>query len=103
MSIQYTWKINQLERDPTTGAVKTAQWECRGVDEETGNSVYTGSSFYLPPADPDDPDFVPFDELTEQDVLEWIWQGPTKEQYETSVAEQIELLNNPPVVAGLPW
>jgi hypothetical protein len=83
--------------------VKTAQWECRGVDEETGNSVDMHGEYHSPPADPDDPDFVPFDELTEQDVLEWVWQGPTKEQYETSVAEQIELKNNPPVVAGLPW
>lgn len=103
MAIQYTWKINQLERDPTTGAVKIAHWVCSGVDEETENSVHVHGNYSLPPADPDDPDFVPFDELTEQDVLEWVWQGLTKEQCETSVAQQIELKNNPPVVAGLPW
>ncbi len=103
MAIQYTWKIDQLERNPLTGVVITVQWECHGVDDETQNSVYISSSLRLPPNDPDNPDFIPFDELSEQAVLEWVWQGPTKEQYETSVAEQIELKNNPPIVTGVPW
>jgi hypothetical protein len=65
-------------------------------------------NYYAPPADPDSPDFIPFDELTEQDVLEWIWQGPTKQgptkkEYEASVAEQVEIKNNPPIITGLPW
>lgn len=103
MSIQYTWKVNQLERDPATGAVKTAHWDCLGVDEDTGNSVHMYGSNSLPPADPNNPDFIEFDALTEEQVLGWIWQGPTKEERESSIAQQIDMKNNPPVVPGLPW
>jgi hypothetical protein len=103
MTIQYTWKINQLERNPSTGVVKTVYWDCLGVDEETENFVHMHCSYYPSSIDPDDPNFIPFNELSEQTILEWVWQGPTKEQYETSVAEQIELKNNPPIVTGVPW
>ena len=103
MAIQYTWKIDQLERDPATGVVKTAHWNCRGVDEDTENSVHMYGSCHLPLADPENSDFIPFDELSEEDVLAWVWQAPTKEEREASIAEQIELKNNPPIVVGVPW
>lgn len=103
MTIQYTWKINQLERDPTTGVVKTVHWDCHGVDDQTQNFSHMYSTFRPAPIDPSDPNFIPFENLNEQEVLDWVWQGATKEQCETSVAEQIELKNNPPIIIGVPW
>ena len=99
-----TWKIEALDVKPTEGnltdVVITAHWRCNGEQDGQATSVYSTCSF----SQPGDP-FVPYQNLTEQQVLDWCWDsGLSKEGVELSVAQQLEVLIAPPVVSmPLPW
>lgn len=101
--MEYIWKIAQLERTAETGAVVTAHWRVTAQDGDYTASAYGSETFTSP--DPESENFVPFEDLTEADVLGWVWnkEGFGKEQIEANLAAQIETEKNPPVVPGLPW
>jgi len=98
--IQYTYNIAQLERDAATGGVKIAHWTLTAQKEELAASVY-GTVSFTP--DPEDESFVPFDELTKEQVIDWVKSQLDTEALEAGLASQIELLENPPVLTGTPW
>ena len=109
MAITYNWTISALDCIPQvdgkTDYVVTAHWSCNGDDEEghTG-SVYSTQSFTV---DPNKPDYVPFDQLTEELVVGWVQDAMGEDGVvatEASVATQIENQINPPIVTPpLPW
>lgn len=97
-----TWTISQLDRSLPDGTVLTAHWRCSGTDGAFSGSVY--SSQTLPAKDPSDPTFIPYDDLTEAEVLNWIWgAGVSKETTEAAVQAQIDAQANPTSATGVPW
>ena len=54
-------------------------------------------------SDPTAEGFVPFDQLTEANVLEWVQGAVDVEAIESQLAAQIEQQKEPPIVTGLPW
>lgn len=109
MSTVFTWTITQMQcrtqEDGYTDVVITASWNCNGVATVGGvaySSNYSGfSSFSLDPSAP----FTPFDQLTQDQVLGWVWQDPNlKPVVETNVQVQLDRQINPPIVTPpLPW
>lgn len=99
------WKIETLWVQKIDGnlqdVVVTAAWRCSATDGQYSGSVYATVSFQAPAAS----DFTPFDQLTQEQVLNWVWtNGADKNAAEAAVAQQIENQKNPPVVAlPLPW
>jgi hypothetical protein len=49
------------------------------------------------------PDFKPYDEVTEAEVLGWVWGSVDKDETEANLAAQIDAQKNPTSEAGLPW
>ena len=97
--ISYTWKINQLDKQTSDGFVITAHYTVVAVDEAFSASSY-GTTSWTQKSE----DFVPYDQLTEELVLGWVYEFVNKEVVETSLASQIEALKNPPITSGiLPW
>jgi hypothetical protein len=96
----YNWTIAQLERSVGDGAVLTAHWRVTAQDGDHTASAY-GSAGFTP--DPSDSDFIPFERLTEADVLKWVWGSVNRLETEANLAKQIEDQKTPRVVAGLPW
>ena len=94
-------KIIQLDRTADIGGVITAHWTAyKTVDEYTA-SGYGADSFQ---PDPDAPNFVPFDQLTEADVVGWLAaKDGWAEALEARLDADIERQKNPPVLHGLPW
>lgn len=93
-----TWTISQLDRKSANGFVTTAHWQCTGEDNGFSGSVYATCSW----ADGDIE--VPYDQLTEATVLQWIWSsGVDKQATEAAVAAQIDAQKNPVIVSGTPW
>jgi len=93
-----TWTITQTDYLTSDGFITTAHWQCVAVDGDYTASVYSTCSFA--PATPS----IPYDSVTEQEVLNWCWgNGVDKTAVEASLAAQIELLKNPVVAAGVPW
>lgn len=98
------WTISQLERTLPDGVVYIAHWRLTKEQDGKVGTAYGTVSF--PAKDPSDPEFVPYDQLTEAVVVEWVKAALGTEQVtalETSVQEQINTQLNPTTCAGLPW
>ena len=111
MSATITWRVGTMECYPTyeqnTDVVFTVHWDCVGSETVNnityGGRVYgaTGVTFHS------GSDFTPYNQLTQDQVLGWIWESmgtDQKNNYETSVQTQINNQITPPVVIlPLPW
>lgn len=95
-----TWVIHQLDRNASDESVINAHWRAFVELDGFYSTVY-GSKGFKP--NTNDPNFIPFSELTEEKVLEWIWRTVNKEEIETSLLLDIELKKNPNKLTGLPW
>jgi hypothetical protein len=92
-----TWKISTLDREVSNGFVTTAHWTATAVDGEHSASAYATVSWAEgTPA-------IPYANLTEAEVLSWVWESIDKAATEASLAAQIELLKNPVKATGTPW
>jgi len=114
MAVTYTWQVTQmwvLDTDPATPEfVVQAAYFCAG-EETSGGVVYTSeiqnTAFFE--MKPDEPDFIPYADLTNEIVIGWIQAqlGPSGvENYEYCIADQIAAKINPPVTPHtepLPW
>ena len=96
-----TWSIAQLDRNAANGGVTVAHWNVTAVDGDYSASAY-GTVGFTPDASA--ADFKPYDQLTQADVLAWVWaSGVDKAAAEASLAQQIEAKKNPVTLNGLPW
>lgn len=104
MTTTFTWTISQLDCYPQVGdetdVVVTAHWTCAGTDGTYNSSVYSTCSF-----PPPEGQFVPYDQLTQEMVLDWCWaNGVDKDATEAAVQTQLDNQINPPIVSlPLPW
>ena len=102
------WTIAQLERNTTDNGVIVAHWRVTAeetVGTEDDAVTYTASSYgtcgFNP--DPASPDFVSYEELTEADVLAWVYESVDKNATEAALTANIEEQKNPVTETGLPW
>jgi len=98
------WIIERLLVKPIEGSnpdvVITADWRCNGSQDQYSGTCY-GSCSFQPPSG----EFTPYEDLTEQQVLDWCYEnGVDKTAIEANVTQQIENQIDPPVVTlPLPW
>jgi len=83
-----------------TDVVFTVHWTCAGVDGTYNASIYSTCSVPTPKGT-----FTPYAQLTQNQVLGWIWaNGVDQTATEAAVEQQIQNQINPPVVTpALPW
>ena len=62
--------VSQLERHLPGGVLCTAHWNASKTDGDYTASAY--GSLGLPAKDPSDPTFVPYDQITEAQVIKWV-------------------------------
>ena len=101
-----TWKIANLERTLPDGIVTTAHWTAS--DSETvGETTYTGSSYgSVGITLNEENEIIPFEDLTEAEVIAWVKETLGAEQVEATenaIATQIELAKSPTSATGTPW
>jgi len=105
MSAIITWTVTAMdcypEVDGEQDVVFTVHWTCSGVQDTYSASVYSTQSVTVDSG----ATFTPYDQLTEAQVLGWIWEaGVDKVATEATVQQQIDNQINPPVVTPpLPW
>jgi hypothetical protein len=100
MTTTYNWTIANLEHNVADGGVIVAHWRVSAEDGEYTASAY-GTAGFTP--DPDAAGFVPYADLTEADVLAWVWASVDKDEMEANLAKQIEDQKAPATQSGLPW
>lgn len=105
---QVTWNIAQLERhlpdgnSCPDGAVYTAHWTASLEESGESASAYGSVGF----GDPDPANFVPFSQLTKEEVLNWVFEALGVDQVvgiQESLYNQIQDKINPTSATGLPW
>ena len=95
------WVISTLERELSNGGVIVAHWRATDVDGDYSASSYGTCGFTY---DASSPDFTPYDDLTESQVLGWCWEnGVDQDAIEASLAAKIEADKNPTQANGVPW
>jgi len=96
-----TWTITSMESQPTTGIVVSANWLCAG-EQDGFTASLSGTSVFPSPGE----NYVPYSQLTQDEVLNWVWTdgGVDKVNTEASVNNALQAQINPPVVQQpLPW
>lgn len=104
-----TWQVQQMacypQADGFSDVVFRVDWVCiAAVSSEPNaqNTYVTGASYLSQPSG----SFTPYDQLTQEQVLGWVWGQEyfDKAGFEASAAAQLENIVNPPVVTPpLPW
>ena len=98
-----TWTISTMEGNLSDGGVIVAHWQCTEVDGDYSARSYSTQSFTY---DASSPDFIPYDQLTEQVVLQWVWDEMGVDEVvriQESLHSNIEEQKNPTVEDGVPW
>ena len=97
----FNWTVPTLERQTADGFVFTAHWRCDASDGDFSASSYGTAGFSQ---DPEADDFTPYEDLTEAQVLEWVWaDGVDKDATEAALQANIDAQKNPTTAAGVPW
>lgn len=108
MAVDYTWVVEHMNcyssSEGQQNVVFNVAWRLIGVDGEF--SVNYHETTAIEPYKSEDP-FTPYEQLTEDQVIGWVKDKlgvDTVLEYETSIANRIAILANPPVVIPpLPW
>ena len=95
-----TWTIATLERNTADGGVVVAHWRVTEQDGDYTASAY-GTCGFTPDASAEG--FVPFEQLTEADVLAWVYASVDKDATEAALVADIEQQKAPVTATGLPW
>ena len=109
MSITYTWKVTGIkvkDEGSNTNAVVQTYWTKTGTDDNGNEGTFHGATPFTSTTMPEGDVFVPFEQLTEDMVLDWIKDvvvGQYEEHVNEQIAKQIDSKVNPVTDAPMPW
>lgn len=92
-------KIIQMERTLPDGVVTLAHWTASETSED-GFHGYTYGSVSL---DPPGEDVIPYEDLTEDQVRDWVTSKMDLVGIQAILDNQIESQRNPVSASGVPW
>ena len=101
---EYKWSVKKLTCVPETNGlnnvVSVVEYECEGTDG-TNTAVFAGS---LGLTLSKESKFIPFENLSESDVLDWVWKEVSKEGGEEIVARELAATTSTTIATPqLPW
>jgi hypothetical protein len=92
------WNVVNMDRKTDDGFVITVHYTVTAVDGDFTASTY-GTVGYTE----EEGSFTPYEDLTKEQVIEWVKNSLGEETVETNLTAQIEALKNPTQESGLPW
>lgn len=98
------WSISTLDHSLPECCVQTAHWRVSDTQDGFTGSVY--GTISLPHKEPSDPTFIPYEDLTESIVIQWVKDEMGADQvaaHEANVQAQIDKQKNPTTASGVPW
>ena len=107
--MDYSWSIETLKRDLTGNVVINVRWDCTATYNSA--SVHGDGGVDIPYLDPTASGFIPYADLTQTEVWEWLNSDAvsgsfTTASIQTSLSSSVNLKLNPPApttAEGLPW
>jgi hypothetical protein len=109
--ISYTWRVGAMECYPDFSGyidyVFTVHWDCLSYYSGVSGGPYNGRVYSCTLVPLNTGEFIPYQNLTENQVLTWVWDTIGEDQknaYQNSAGEQILNQITPPIVQlPLPW
>lgn len=101
MSTNFTWKINQLERETKDGYVYMVHYRADAEDGVYSQGAYGSIGLERP-----ENELIPFDSLTEELVIGWLKEKLTQEkvsELEENLQSLLDEKRAPTKAAGVPW
>lgn len=105
--MEKNWKIANLKRYPQNGLVFDVTYIINFKLENEEDRHVGGIELE---GNPEDENFIPFEELTEEIVIDWVKETLGEEKLneiysnmENRLQERIERKNNPQFLSGKPW
>jgi hypothetical protein len=91
------WTISTLDRETSNNFVTCAHWQSTATDGDYTASIYSTCSWA------DGTPVIPYENLTQETVLNWVWETVPKQATEDALAANIALQKNPVTASGTPW
>jgi hypothetical protein len=91
------WNIENLDRKSNNGYVTTIHW--RAILQEDDKVVFNYGAVSFSEGEP----IIPYENLTKEIVLNWLFEKINKQKIETELTEKLQILKNPISKSGLPW
>jgi len=95
-----TWTIATCEHEVATGGITVAHWRVSATDGDFTASSY-GTVGFTPDATAEG--FKPYADVTEAEVLAWVYASVDKDATEAALADKIAADQNPTSASGTPW
>jgi hypothetical protein len=73
MAITCTWSVSDIQRTDADGGVILVYWSCVAASDGTPSYTATEGGKLRCEPDPSNPDYIPYADLTEADVLNWVY------------------------------
>ena len=107
MAATMKWKVENLVYYPTkdgkSQVVYEVSWRCNGTEEKDGETYSSSAAGNNIIAYDADASFTAFDDLTEDQVLGWIWETDVvKADIEATVQASVDEHITPTSVVGVP-
>ena len=103
MSNTYTWTVTAMDAYPTSpqpDCVFNVHWTATATDGTYNASIYSTCGVTYVAGTP----YTPYANLTQEQVLNWLWESVDKTATQTALDSMIESQINPTVVTpALPW
>lgn len=95
---KFNWTIAQVERKASNGFVTAIHWRYSLTDDCDTVETYSVQSYSDEPED-----FVPFEKITEEQVIKWLETSLDMEELNASLIDQLEEKKKPSILCGMPW
>lgn len=103
----FNWQIISISSVKESGAVIKASWNCFAKKPLNDTDLVASKNGEITfHADPSSSSFIPFENLTETDVLNWVWNKVGKKDVEQKLTAQLNNFNpdgNPSFSDLIPW
>lgn len=101
--VTLTWAVNNMTRVINDGFVIVVDWSCTASAPGANGAFYGGQSTYE--NNPSEPGFIPYDQLTQEIVLGWVFDGlgAQKAEIEATLTAKVQKQLNPTTAQGVPW
>lgn len=109
MTITYSWQVTGVkvkDEESNTNAIVQTYWKKIGTDAAGTEGIFSGATPFTSSTMPPGDTFVPFEELTESMVLNWIQDvvvGDYEKHVNEQIAKQIRDKLTPVTDQPMPW
>ena len=114
MAINTTWTVSNMTHVDADGGVILAYWSLIAQSDGEGGETATEGGKARFTYDASDSDYIAYDDLTEADVLGWIWEqnkegDETAAEYkarieaERTAKVEAQITRNATEATGVPW